>query len=529
MPFSAGTQNFDDNCFSACTQMSMSYTNTGTNAGAVPTEVFNNVAEGGIKYVPRWAGNNNGNDYLVIVTTNPPAAGQSHHTGRIIRCSIEFASGNIPNNSCDEDPICPERNNRNAFGYFSDCRNPSSCGVYYMGTIPEFTTHNLMNRVYCVDMINFDGNEDPILYRRHFTSVHAFDVANYVQTTIQSNTASMSIRSYQEIVMYPSAMIAGQTAIDPTNNPIVEWATTATQNTARLWNRNPEPGPDLADTHSGDIAIRGRVTQAHLPNQIDDNYEMLGYYNTTYVLPFRRHQWKINAPKIELVGAQVNQSYLLLGNVHMDNTEDWELFDQVPLGYHSLRVRNNYHGTGNRHLEVVRCHQHFNFTTTLNCTHMNQNINVNNHGVLLAQNEHINRVWKFDESIVVLTHRPRTVVNNGGNANTRNSRIMIFNKNTGTWSARDLTWSGYNNNEAVLEYMDCVEHEGDIHFAFKWNVWYDNSNGLNTGAANADQRWITTPIRRARAYGLNCNNPAPTTNDAAINGGWREVSTHIPE
>jgi hypothetical protein len=214
----------------------------------------------------------------------------------------------------------------------------------------------------------------------------------------------------------------------------------------------------------------------------------------------------------------------------MENTEDWTLYDQIPLGHHSLRVRHNFHGAGQRHLEVVNCTQHFNFTTTLNCTHLNQNININNHGVLLATNEHISRVWKFDESIVVLTHTPRTVTLDGTtNSNTRSSRIAIFNKNTGTWSARTLTWSGYNDNTAVLEYIDCVEHEGDVHFAMKWNVYYDNSNGVLTGTANADRRWITTPIRRARAYGLNCNNPAPTNAEAAVNGGWREVTTTIPE
>ena len=49
-----------------------------------------------------------------------------------------------------------------------------------MGTVNEFTTHNLMNRVYCADIINFNNNEDPISYRRHFTAVHAFDVAGWI-------------------------------------------------------------------------------------------------------------------------------------------------------------------------------------------------------------------------------------------------------------------------------------------------------------------------------------------------------------
>jgi hypothetical protein len=54
---------------------------------------------------------------------------------------------------------------------------------------------------------------------------------------------------------------------------------------------------------------------------------MLGYFNHTYNLPFGRQHWKINAPKIELIGQEVNQSYLLLGDVHMENTEDWTLHD----------------------------------------------------------------------------------------------------------------------------------------------------------------------------------------------------------
>ncbi|WP_205152139.1 hypothetical protein, partial [Mediterraneibacter glycyrrhizinilyticus] len=89
------------------------------------------------------------------------------------------------------------------------------------------------------------------------------------------------------------------------------------------------PGPDFADTSTGAINIIGRVTQAHLPNHIDDNYDMLGYFNHTYALPLRRHHWKVNAPRIELLGTQVNQSYLLLGDVHMENTEDWFLQDQI--------------------------------------------------------------------------------------------------------------------------------------------------------------------------------------------------------
>lgn len=402
----------------------------------VVTQTFNNIAEGGIKYVP----NNDQTqsfDYIVFVDTNPPATGTSHHTGRIVRCRIDFATGAIVANSCDEDPICMERDNRNAFGYFSDCRDSTSCGVYYMGTVNEFGTKNLMNRVYCVDLINFNGNEDPILYRRHLTAVHAFDVNNFIQATIQSETSSQSIRSYQEIVIFPNSMITANPINPATSNWFSTWTNANGANSAQLWNRNPEPGPDFADTSTGAINIIGRVTQAHLPNHIDDNYDMLGYFNHTYALPLRRHHWKVNAPRIELLGTQVNQSYLLLGDVHMENTEDWLLQDQIPLGHHSLRVRHNFHGDGTRHLEVVRCHQKFNFTTVLNCTHLNQNINVNSHGVSLATNEHIARVWKFDESIVVMTNRPRTVINTAtpvSNANTIQTRLMIFNKNTGTWS-----------------------------------------------------------------------------------------------
>lgn len=80
----------------------------------------------------------------------------------------------------------------------------------------------------------------------------------------------------------------------------------------------------------------------------------------------------------------------------------------------------------------------------------------------------------------------------------------------------------------MLEYIDCVEHEGDIHFAFKFNEYYATSNGHGTGAFTADRRWITSPIRRARAYGLNLNNPNVAT-DAAVNGGWSEVGVTIPE
>jgi hypothetical protein len=219
-----------------------------------------------------------------------------------------------------------ERDNRNAFGYFSDCRDSSSCGVYYMGTVNEFGTKNLMNRVYCVDIINFNNSEDPIMYRRHLTAVHAFDVDSYIQATIQSETSSQSIRSYQEIVIFPNSMITAN-PIDPVTNWISTWVHTSGANSAQLWNRNPEPGPDFADTSSGPVDIIGRVTQAHLPNQIVDNYDMLGYFNHTYALPLRRHHWKVNAPRIELIGSQVNQSYLLLGDVHMENTEDWVLHD----------------------------------------------------------------------------------------------------------------------------------------------------------------------------------------------------------
>ena len=171
-----------------------------------------------------------------------------------------------------------------------------------MGTVPEFNTKNLMNRVYCVDMINFNGNEDPLLYRRHFTAVHAFDVSGFVQSTIESESNSMSIRSYQEIMMHPDVMISGTAGIDPASatNWFVQWTNLNGVNSAKLWNRNPE-GQDnriFDNTNSGDIDIIGKVTQAHLPNQIVDNYEMLGYFNHTYALPFRRHHWKINAPKI---------------------------------------------------------------------------------------------------------------------------------------------------------------------------------------------------------------------------------------
>jgi hypothetical protein len=201
----------------------------------------------------------------------------------------------------------------------------------------------------------------------------------------------------------------------------------------------------------------------------------------------------------------------------------------VPLGHHSLRVRDGYHGAGTRHLEVVRCTQKFNFTTVLNCTNLNRDININNLGVALAANEHINRVWKFDESIVVLTNTPRAVINTAGNnVNSINTRLSIFNKMTLTWSSRILTYSNYNNNEAVLEYIDCVEHEGDIHFAMKFNVYYATSNNHNGGGgATADRRWITTPIRRAVAYDKNCNTTPGA--DGGIAGGWREISTTIPE
>lgn len=241
MPYSAvGTNNMDQTCFTnPCTLLTLDY--TATVAGSlVPTQTFNQIVEGGIKIVPNNDETAN-HDHILMVDTNPPAAGTSHHTGNIIRCRIEFATGNIENNSCRTDPICPERNNRNAFGYFSDCRDTSSCGIYYMGTVPEFNTKNLMNRVYCVDMIHFNQNEDPLMYRRHFTAVHAFDVSGYVQSTIESESNSMSIRSYQEIMMYPDAMIGGSGGIDPTSatNWFVQWTNTNGANTARLWDRNP--------------------------------------------------------------------------------------------------------------------------------------------------------------------------------------------------------------------------------------------------------------------------------------------------
>ena len=203
----------------------------------------------------------------------------------------------------------------------------------------------------------------------------------------------MSIRSYQEIMIYPDAMIGGSGGIDPTSatNWFVQWTNANGANSAKLWDRNPLGTNNQIndDANSGDINIIGRVTQAHLPNQIVDNYEMLGYFNHTYNLPFGRHHWKINAPRIELIGQEVNQSYLLLGDVHMENTEDWTLHDQIPLGHHSLRVRHNYYGANSRFLEVVNCTQKFNFTTVLNCTYINKDIDVNNYGVSLNANEHI--------------------------------------------------------------------------------------------------------------------------------------------
>jgi hypothetical protein len=298
MPFSTGTQNFDETCFTACTQLGLAYTSTAAaGADVVGTQTFNLIAEGGIKYVPTWD-DTTANDFIIFVDTNPPAAGTTHHTGRIVRCRIAFATGAIENNSCDEDPICPERNGRNAFGYFSDCRHPSSCGVYYMGTVNEFTTHNLMNRVYCADIIDFNGNNDPINYRRHFTAVHAFDVGGYIQSTTSSESNSMSIRSYQEIIIYPNAMIQTMPAIDNTNWFNL-WPTTADgANSAKLWNRNEEPNANGVDTVGVNVPIIGRVTEAHRPNEIVDNYDMVGYFNHTYALPLRRHHWKINAPVI---------------------------------------------------------------------------------------------------------------------------------------------------------------------------------------------------------------------------------------
>jgi hypothetical protein len=104
-------------------------------------------------------------------------------------------------------------------------------------------------------------------------------------------------------MIHPNAMIAGNGAIDPATTWFVAWPNAADVNSAALWNRSPEPDNNAPDVNSsGNIEIQGIVTQAHLPNHIDDNYEMLGYYNHTYALPFRRHHWKVNAPRIELMG-----------------------------------------------------------------------------------------------------------------------------------------------------------------------------------------------------------------------------------
>jgi hypothetical protein len=192
-------------------------TYVGAAGEAVGSTTFNNIAEGGIKIVSNNNNNanNSPNDYILFVDTALPAAATSFHTGRIVRCTISFADGSIINNSCDTTPICAERDEKNAFGYFSDCRDSTSCGVYYMGTVTAFGTKNLKNRVYCADIINFRGNEDPVMYRRHFTAVHAFDVNSWIQATIESETSSQSIRSYQEIVVFPNSMLGGVPAIDP--------------------------------------------------------------------------------------------------------------------------------------------------------------------------------------------------------------------------------------------------------------------------------------------------------------------------
>lgn len=488
-PWGAG----DITCLGQCITMT---------AGTFGTGGIGSFSRGGLKYVPRNYNANGGfnganNDYIIGVNQDATGTG----AGTIFRCQVNRDAAVVANvangafSNCVSTQACQEDAGRGNFGYFSDCRsanNGASCGIYYMGlnsgAIAANTNGNvaqLMNRVYCADIIKFGGTQ-PLLYRRHFTGVHAYDITQAIQTGIDSVAKSMNIRSYQEFYIYNSNYA------NPTNtNQITNWG----NNVGRLYDR------ERSNTFY-DYTITGKVVRVQDSNKAEGNYQMLGYLNHTYALPFRRRDWKGNALNINPVGSQVNHSVLHLNDVHMDNTENWRLRDQFPLGPESIRIRTDFDNTANHHFEINNCNMNHNNTVKLNCSWTGSR-------QAISANEHIKRVWWFEESIVILTTQsvagttsneaspPSPAAGINQTPTRERSRLYAYRKSDNTWSSHDFGTNTNNNdiNGGVIEFIDVAEHEGDLIIAYKsWN-----------------HRYITRPIVVARGPNLNLGTGSWTT------------------
>lgn len=424
---------------------------------------------GGLKYVPRnYNGGTANMDYIIGINQDATGGG----AGNIFRCAINRDTSAI--SGCVSTASCPEQAGRNHFGYFSECRSAAGaapCGIYYMGlnrALSGTATGNvadLMNRVYCADVIKFTGTQ-PLLYRRHFTGASAYDVSSTIQTGVDSVGTSLGINSYQEFYVYNSAE-AQPTA----TNQMTTW----TAKTGRLYDR------ERANSFY-DYSVTGRVVRIQDANAAEGNYPMTGYLNQSYALPFRRRDWRGNALKVTPVGSQVNHSILHVNDVHMDNTEDWRFRDQFPMGAESLRVRRDFDNSGNHHLEVTDCWMGQHNIVTLNCSFTGAR-----HPI--GATEHIKRVWWNEESITTLT--TESIPSGGTNATPQRerSRLYCYRKRDNTWSAHDF---GQNTNNGaldtgVVEFIDVAEHEGDLFVAYK--MWHHN--------------FVTRPIHVARAPGMN--------------------------
>jgi len=497
-------------CFSSCTDINFAAgTESATHVGAITT--------GGIKYVRGndVTGANTGadrfKDYIIAVNSA---------TNMIHRCTF-YRNTNLVRASaggaelCVRVPTCPEDPGKRNFGYFSECRDTRSCGIYYMGRAGELrndaknahstTRFNLMNRVYCADILKFNGTQ-PLYYRRHFTAneVAAHDVNSVIQSGVDSEANSMSLRSFEELYMYNSH-VNSRVGLTVANR---EFAWTGF-NQAVL--RNREASTTAANNNIGPYAVTGRVVRAIDPNKVLGQYHSIGYYNHSYSLPYRRGDWAVNAPKFGFNGVSTNNSVLLLNDVHMDNTEDWTHWDQHPMGHLSLRLRRGFGTATGRHLEMSNCTTHYHNIVKLNCTY-NKGGNTRHNGrIAVPATEHIKRVWWFDESVVVQTTTSRRVTGHQINNNAfdvEESHLYAYRKRDSTWTK--MNFGNYATTAAnrpnyqpkidtgtnphrlsitrqtidstaasgVLEFLDVAEHEGDLIIAFKrWSY-----------------AWITKPI-----------------------------------
>ena len=531
------------------------------------------ITAGGIKYV-RGRGNSATStanfglgatgsgwiDYIVYVNDQTKTVSTcvfDRQNNRILRTG----ANNDVVTRCVSTPTCPEDPGKNNFGYFSECRDSASCGVYYMGRVgpsrPETpnkeinrqnnaisyqsgtgnvnSRFNLMNRVFCADILKFDS-VSPLLYRRHFTAneVAAHDIWQTITSGVDSEANAMMIRSFQELYIYNSHVVTTNAQqLNPNANIAY-----STYMEAVLKDRDVAPmGTNLglnAEGNVGPYKIIGRVVRAIDPNKVLGSYHSIGYYNSSYALPYRRGDWKVNAPQIGVTNSLTNNSVLLLNKVHIDNTENWNFWDQIPLGHTNLRLRRGFDNTGNRHFEFGNCTIDYHNTVRLNCTYNRgtQNIQTARHAI--GNNQHIKRVWWFDESIVVQTTRRIADYNPPLDAERaiplETSHLYAYRKRDGTWS--NLNWNnnwnsntnayahvdgndpsdqpdiwinGPNNNHNiarnrrpddstdnsnVIEFIDVAEHEGDLIVAFKrWSY-----------------AWITKPIEIRFGRGLSFAN-----------------------